>query len=75
MSLLEKINKDQLPNHVAIIMDGNGRWAKQRNLDRTFGHREGAVSVRNVIETAARLGISYITLYTTPQKKQKYFYF
>lgn len=64
MSLLEKINKDQLPNHVAIIMDGNGRWAKQRNLDRTFGHREGAVSVRNVIETAARLGISYITLYT-----------
>lgn len=64
MSLLEKINKDRLPNHVAIIMDGNGRWAKQRNLDRTFGHKEGAVSVRNVIETAARLGISYITLYT-----------
>ncbi|PXV62818.1 undecaprenyl diphosphate synthase [Dysgonomonas alginatilytica] len=64
MSLLEKINKDRLPQHVAIIMDGNGRWAKQRNLDRTFGHKEGAVSVRSVIETAARLGISYITLYT-----------
>ncbi|MBD8349173.1 isoprenyl transferase [Dysgonomonas sp. HGC4] len=64
MSLLEKINKDRLPQHVAIIMDGNGRWAKQRNLDRTFGHKEGAVSVRKVIETAAKLGISYITLYT-----------
>lgn len=64
MSLLEKIDKDRLPNHVAIIMDGNGRWAKQRNLDRTFGHKEGAVSVRSTIETAARLGISYITLYT-----------
>lgn len=64
MSLLEKINKDRLPDHVAIIMDGNGRWAKQRNLDRTLGHKEGAVSVRCVIETAARLGISYITLYT-----------
>lgn len=64
MSLLEKINKDRLPQHIAIIMDGNGRWAKQRNLDRAFGHKEGAVSVRNVIETATRLGISYITLYT-----------
>ena len=64
MSLLEKINKDRLPNHVAIIMDGNGRWAKQRNLDRTFGHKEGAVSVRSVLETASKLGISYITLYT-----------
>ena len=64
MSLLEKINKDHLPNHVAIIMDGNGRWAKQRNLDRTFGHKVGAVSVRSTIESAAKLGISYITLYT-----------
>lgn len=64
MSLLEKINKDRLPNHIAIIMDGNGRWAKQRNLDRTFGHKEGAVSVRSVLETASKLGISYITLYT-----------
>lgn len=64
MSLLEKINKDQLPQHIAIIMDGNGRWAKQRNLDRTFGHKEGAESVRSVIETAAKLGVSYITLYT-----------
>lgn len=64
MSLLEKINKDRVPNHIAIIMDGNGRWAKQRNLDRTFGHKEGAVSVRSTIESAAKLGISYITLYT-----------
>lgn len=64
MSLEEKINKQLLPDHIAIIMDGNGRWAKQRNLDRTFGHKEGAESVRSVVDTAGRLGISYITLYT-----------
>lgn len=64
MSLEKEIDKDKLPEHIAIIMDGNGRWAKQRNLDRTYGHKEGAVSVRSVIETAARLGISFVTLYT-----------
>lgn len=64
MSILDKIDKERLPKHIAIIMDGNGRWAKQRNLDRVFGHREGAVSVRQIIETATRLQISYITLYT-----------
>lgn len=64
MSSVEKINKELLPAHIAIIMDGNGRWAKQRNLDRAYGHREGAVSVRAVIDAAARLGISYVTLYT-----------
>jgi len=63
MSLKEKIDKEKLPQHIAIIMDGNGRWAKQRNLQRTDGHREGAVSVRSVIETAGKLGISYVTLY------------
>lgn len=64
MSLIEKIDKERLPHHVAIIMDGNGRWAKQRDLDRTYGHREGAVSVKDVIDAAGRLGISYVTLYT-----------
>lgn len=64
MSILEKIDKSRIPNHVAIIMDGNGRWAKQRDLDRTFGHREGINSVRDVIEAAASIDIPYITLYT-----------
>lgn len=64
MSILEKIDKKRIPNHIAIIMDGNGRWAKQRNLDRSFGHREGAVSVREITEAATRLSVSYVTLYT-----------
>lgn len=53
----------KLPDHVAIIMDGNGRWAKKRNLPRIFGHKEGAKSVRAVTEAAAELGIKYLTLY------------
>lgn len=64
MAFLEDISKERIPQHVAIIMDGNGRWAKQRGLDRTFGHKEGAESVRAITETAARLDIKYITLYT-----------
>lgn len=64
MTTSEEINKDRIPQHVAIIMDGNGRWAKLRNQDRTFGHKEGAESVRAITEAAARLQISYITLYT-----------
>jgi undecaprenyl diphosphate synthase len=52
-----------LPRHVAIIMDGNGRWAKQRHLPRVEGHREGAESVRAIIRTAGELGIKYLTLY------------
>jgi len=63
MSLKSKIDKHRLPHHIAIIMDGNGRWAKQRGLDRSEGHREGAVSVKTVIDTAGRLGVSYVTLY------------
>jgi undecaprenyl diphosphate synthase len=53
----------KLPVHVAIIMDGNGRWAKKRNLPRIFGHKEGAKSVRAVTEAAAEIGIKYLTLY------------
>lgn len=64
MSSFDRIDKDRLPKHIAIIMDGNGRWAKQRNQDRTFGHFEGVVSVRAIIEAAAKLNIAYVTLYT-----------
>jgi undecaprenyl diphosphate synthase len=63
MSLKEKINTDKLPRHVAIIMDGNGRWAQQRGLDRIFGHQQGVKALREVIETAADLGVGYLTLY------------
>jgi len=60
---LDKINKDQLPKHVAIIMDGNGRWAKQQGLMRTVGHENGSKSVSVVVETCAKLGIENLTLY------------
>ncbi len=61
--LLKQINFERLPAHIAIIMDGNGRWASRRNLPRVAGHRAGAESVRASVETAARLNISYLTLY------------
>lgn len=63
-SYKEKIDLDKLPEHIAIIMDGNGRWAIKNGLDRVGGHHEGVDSVRNIAETAANLGIKYITLYT-----------
>jgi undecaprenyl diphosphate synthase len=63
MPLRKQINIKKLPSHVAIIMDGNGRWARQRGLDRIFGHQQGVKAVREVIETAAELGIKYLTLY------------
>src|SRR6187549_296905 len=53
----------RLPSHIAIIMDGNGRWAKERGEDRLYGHLHGVESVRNVVEGAAELGIKYLTLY------------
>src|SRR3982751_3519933 len=62
-SLLEKIDFGRLPRHIAVIMDGNGRWAKSRNLPRVEGHRAGITSVREVVETAARLELPVITLY------------
>jgi undecaprenyl diphosphate synthase len=55
--------KASLPRHVAVIMDGNGRWAKQRNLPRIEGHRQGAESARTIIRTAGELGVKYLTLY------------
>jgi undecaprenyl diphosphate synthase len=63
MSLKEQINTVKLPSHIAVIMDGNGRWARQRSLDRVFGHQQGVNAVRNVIEAAAELGVRYLTLY------------
>src|SRR4030095_9957977 len=61
--LLVKINSERLPRHVAIIMDGNGRWAAQRHLRRVMGHRAGADAVRRTVETAARLKLECLTLY------------
>jgi undecaprenyl diphosphate synthase len=63
MQLKKQIDVNKLPSHVAIIMDGNGRWARQRGLDRIFGHQQGVNAVRVVIETAAELEISFLTLY------------
>src|SRR5213075_734999 len=62
-ALARQVNFDQLPSHVAIIMDGNGRWAAQRHLPRVEGHRAGIDSVRDVVESSARLGIEVLTLY------------
>ena len=63
MSQKDKINIQQLPKHIAIIMDGNGRWAKEKGEDRLFGHLHGVESVRNIVEGCAELGIQYLTLY------------
>ncbi len=62
-SLAREVNFEALPSHIAIIMDGNGRWAKQRHLPRVEGHRAGIESVRDAVETSARLGIGALTLY------------
>ncbi len=63
MSQLQEIDKTRLPKHIAIIMDGNGRWAKEQGQDRLFGHYHGVESVRNIVEGCAELGIGYLTLY------------
>lgn len=64
MSYKEQIVRDRLPRHVAIIMDGNGRWAKREGLARMFGHRKGVETVHKITEAAAEMGIEYLTLYT-----------
>ncbi|MEH6537962.1 MAG: isoprenyl transferase [Psychroserpens sp.] len=63
MNLKDQILSDKLPNHVAIIMDGNGRWAKQKGMLRVIGHENGTKSVREVVETSAEIGIKNLTLY------------
>ncbi|MGD8396634.1 MAG: isoprenyl transferase [Candidatus Eiseniibacteriota bacterium] len=69
--LLSQIDASQLPGHVAIIMDGNGRWARDRRLPRVAGHRAGIESVRDTVETSARLGIDVLTLYAFSQENWK----
>ena len=63
MDLKDSIHKDNIPQHVAIIMDGNGRWAKQHGEDRIFGHHEGVNSVREIVEACGEIGVKYLTLY------------
>ncbi|RZJ31186.1 MAG: isoprenyl transferase [Flavobacterium sp.] len=63
MGIKDTLDKDRLPKHVAIIMDGNGRWAKNRGMMRVFGHENGAKSVRITVEECARIGIENLTLY------------
>ena len=62
--MTEQIDSQRLPRHVAVIMDGNGRWAKQRGLQRTEGHVKGVETVRKITEIASQIGIGYLTLYT-----------
>ncbi len=63
MDILQSLDRNRLPRHIAIIMDGNGRWAKERGEDRVYGHHEGVVSVREIVNTCGELGIGYLTLY------------
>jgi len=63
MELKERIDRNRLPKHIAIIMDGNGRWAKKQGKLRVFGHEQGVIPVRETTEAAAELGVKYITLY------------
>ncbi len=62
--MIDKVKQDKIPNHIAIIMDGNGRWAKNQGKDRSFGHKNGVNAVRNVIEASGEIGVGYLTLYT-----------
>ena len=63
MNYLQSINQSSIPQHVAIIMDGNGRWAKQQGEDRIFGHHEGVNSVREIVEACGEIGVKFLTLY------------
>jgi undecaprenyl diphosphate synthase len=63
MASIENINKEKLPVHVAVIMDGNGRWAQRKGNSRIFGHQNGITAVRETVEAAAEIGIQYLTLY------------
>ena len=64
MTFSEQIDKNHIPSHIAIIMDGNGRWAKQKGMARSFGHQAGAETVHCIAEEAAKLGVKFLTLYT-----------
>src|SRR5438093_11530196 len=71
MTVLRTIDLSRLPRHIAIIMDGNGRWAGKRHLPRVAGHRAGIASVRDVVEASARLGLEAITLYAFSKENWK----
>jgi undecaprenyl diphosphate synthase len=62
-NILKQVDKDHLPQHIAIIMDGNGRWAKKKHRNRLYGHHQGARALRQVVEAAAEIGIGYLTVY------------
>ena len=64
MTIQDEIKAAGLPEHIAIIMDGNGRWAQQRGLDRVYGHKAGVDTVKRVVEAAGEIGLHYLTLYT-----------
>ncbi|MFW5583316.1 MAG: polyprenyl diphosphate synthase, partial [Bacteroidales bacterium] len=64
MTYKEQLDMTRIPAHIAIIMDGNGRWAKARGLDRSMGHQEGVAIVREITTAASNLGVKYLTLYT-----------
>lgn len=64
MNYIEQIDKNNIPQHIAIIMDGNGRWAQLRGLERSEGHQAGAATVRKLVENSLKLGVKYLTLYT-----------
>jgi len=63
MDYHQAIDKSRVPKHIAIIMDGNGRWAKERGEDRVYGHHEGVLSVRDIVNSSAEIGVQYLTLY------------
>ncbi len=71
MALPKEINPERIPRHVAIVMDGNGRWAKSKNKPRLFGHKAGAESVRDIVETACDYGVEVLTLYAFSSENWK----
>lgn len=65
---MAELDMTRIPQHIAIIMDGNGRWATERGKDRSYGHQAGVDTVRRITSECVRLGVKYLTLYTFPQR-------
>jgi undecaprenyl diphosphate synthase len=66
--MADKLDMDRIPQHIAIIMDGNGRWAAEQGKPRSYGHQAGVDTVRRITSECTRLGVKFLTLYTSPQK-------